>query len=506
MNTSESVVSSNSCRHIYKYKNNWGPFEKVDSQFIRLKSEWRECTLCKKKGRIIYRERERYGNKNFLGRIEDFLPEEYREAAIILLNELYKKNNKKIWSRWKKNLFAAFSYETIIETLEALNSYGVVILRERNDKTRISHWDKTHIYYNDKYITDIRYFLGIPVESVQNWLNNPFPLLMNEPTTDNSEKIKTIIMGQKEQYELTGKGVVLGPDEQVVVSSSLSFKGYMKFIRILYGLYENIENNYNVYWKPFSQRIFGNTKEINKADKKRVELIFGKDLSSVGILPERHEVLVSGDLTWELQGAAGTSQAFMDYVPFPAEMIHKMKITSWNTSCLLIVENQDLFLSIVKGKLLDKSKWAILLGRGFLSSGEIHLVIQACIHKTRGIYVWPDLDPYGYQIAEDITRKIKKYNVPVYLFGYNKDWFMKSGIYKPLEKADEKAIDNILVYSNLHKDVVEVLSYMKDNGAKAEQEILIDYLDNKLEHVITKKSISMDSYGTIVNKRGGFYE
>ncbi|KIV58378.1 hypothetical protein AM501_28585 [Aneurinibacillus migulanus] len=481
MSISENVMLSNKCQHNYRLRQKWEPFKKTGSHCQRYKIRWSECIFCCKRNFLQSHEREIYGTKGFYGKITDVIENYYQEHAKVLLTGLYKGNNNKHWNNWKNSLLKLYDYQTIMDTISQLHAYGILIKREEKDKDRATYWRITKVYYNEAFLEDIKLFIGISKNEEPHWIKRPFLDFSTKPSTKLGREIQIILLEQKRQYELTGKASIIGVHDVEVVSSSKSKKGYLKLIKILYGLYENVEHSYKMHWKRFSQRVFGDTKAISTNDKKRVELLLGKDLSSYGIIPERDEVIVSGDFTWNWHGFQGTSRAIMNYIPFPRDMIHEMNITSWRTPFLLIIENQDLFFSVVKQNLLDRTQWSILLGRGYITSKELYFIIQACKLCLKKVYVWPDIDPYGYQIAVDIARKVKNYNVSVNLFGYNKEWFRKSNVYKSLEPLDEKIIGDLLEKNDdLPKEVRDVLITMKKNNKKVEQEILIERLESKV--------------------------
>lgn len=468
------------CKHDYKLRQEWEPFRETGSHSQRYKVRWNECIFCCKKNFLQPYERETYGTKSFHGKITDSIESAYKEYAKALLIELYKRNNNKHWKKWKNNLLKLYNYQIIMDTISQLNAYGILIKREKKDRDRATYWEITKVYYNEIFLEDIKSFIGISENEESYWIKRPFPDFRTRPSTKLGSSIQTILLEQKRQYELTGKASIIGSHDVEIVSSSKSKKGYLKLIKILYGLYENIEFNHQMHWKRFSQRVFGDTKEISANDKKRVELLLGKDLSSYGIIPERDEVVVSGDFAWTWNGFQGTSRALMNYVLFPRDMIREINITSWKAPFLLIIENQDLFFSVVKQNFLDRTQWSILLGRGYIASEELYFVTQACKQCLKKLYIWPDIDPYGYQIAVDIAKKVKDYDVAVKLFGYNKYWFQKSNIYKSLEPLDKKVIEDLLKKNEgLPKEVRDILIMMKNSNKKVEQEILIERLGDK---------------------------
>ena len=208
------------------------------------------------------------------------------------------------------------------------------------------------IKYNPIFEKDIMIFIGLPDEQLPEWITNPFPPLLI-PTTRKSRFLSILLQEQKVMFQNSKGGIIQNPlTKEVVLASSSSAKGYLQ-TRMMYGVYENVEQNRKEYWKTFSQRIFGDTKVINKIDKQRFEQLFGKNLEEYGIISERTEVILSGDFTWLYNGHINTSLAFKDYITLPRDMVYEMKIRSWGSSSLLIIENPALFFSVVKSQLLN---------------------------------------------------------------------------------------------------------------------------------------------------------
>lgn len=473
--TSEKPFSL--CVHNYKIKTEWSTFERKDDCNERIKKRWTECRICKKKNSLIPFERETYGSKLFHGQITEILGEEQQELAFILLSEMFKGKNNKQWPPLKKKLLTKFLFEVLDSTIVILHDHG--ILKFRWERVKLDEVIK-QIIYNTAFEKDICTFLGIQDEQLPEWITNPFPPLTN-PTTAKSRLIWRFLLKQQTMFEKTQQGTILSPlTEEIIVTSTSSAKGYFKLIRIVYGIYENVEQNRKEYWKTFSQRILGDTKVIKKVDKQRLEQLFGKALEEFGILSERTEVLLSGDFSWSYNGHINTSLAFKDYLSFPRDMIHEMDITSWNSSSLLIIENPALFFSVVKSHLLDTQEWSVLLGSGFISSQEIDIIIQAANKQLKKVYIWPDLDPYGYQITHDIYSKIKAQNISVYLFGYSIEWFKRVDVYKPLAPYDVQVIAQLLKDEMLHEEVRNVLIEMNNSNKKAEQEILFSHLEKEV--------------------------
>jgi DNA topoisomerase VI subunit A len=490
---SKKEISSNDCKHKFTQVQEWEPFRKFNSQYISYRIRWNVCINCNKKNKLKSNERELYGDRRLKGNISDVINISSQELAKLILRNLYKNNNNKRWSNWRTNLLKFNDFQSIIDTITLLNEYGILIKREARDKNRQSErWKTTKIYYNDDFLEDIKTFIGIQDTDNSDWMNRPFASFLKEPKMKKSKEIKIILQQQKKQYESEGKAAILGLHGVEVISSTKSRRGYMKLIRILYGLFEIIENKNEMHWKTFSQYIFKDTKEISSSDKKRVKLLFGEDLSEYGIIPKRDEIIVRGDFDWIYNECQGKSRAFKDYLPLPRDMISNMKITSWKNTFLLIIENHDLYFSVLKRKDLNYSQWAVLYGGGYISSEKVKFIRKACKYNLKKIYIWPDLDPYGYLIALDIAKKVKSYDIDVYLFGFNKHWFEKSDVYKSLELIDLKVIDNLLNTNKLSKDVREVLLEMKKRNKKSEQEILIERLENKmLSDYIKNESVSL---------------
>ncbi|MFK5710530.1 hypothetical protein ACI6BU_21400 [Lysinibacillus boronitolerans] len=413
---------------------------------------------------------------------EDELP-----VAVNLLSVLIKGNNNKRWFLLRKKLLQSYPFVLLDSTIEKLHLYGILIFKE--EKVTLA-WKIKQIKYHEKYVDEIYKFVGKATLDIPIWMSNPF-LSLPPPKTLHGEKLYKLLLEQKKLLIQNSEAIIIDTLGNQIVSSSTR-KGYYKFIKILYGLYENAEQQRKEYWKIFSQRVFGDTKVIQLNDKKRIQQFFGTELEEFGIISERSEVVLSGEFTWEYEGYSASSLAFKDYIAFPRDMIKVMKLISWMPSSMLIIENSDLYFSITKSKLLLNKKWSILLGSGFVSSQEMSLVYQACDLGLKEIFIWPDLDPYGLQIAQDICRKLKGQKVSIYLFGFTEEFFEQVGIYKPLESYDIDAINKLLNQGGLQDKISKVLKKMKEEDKKAEQEILFSKLEKKdLYQCLLTESISL---------------
>ncbi|MFC7394611.1 hypothetical protein ACFQRG_16935 [Scopulibacillus cellulosilyticus] len=472
MSTLQNGTLFNSCNHSYRQKTEWSAFDIMGNYFVSTRKRWSECRICGKQNVLSPKERETYGILEFSGNIKDLLNEEEQLVAVYLLSELLKGNNNKRWEPLKKKLLQNYPYDIVDSAMETLHEHSLIIYKE--EKVSLG-WKIKQIKYNEKYLHDIRELVGWTPPDIPIWMSSPFPSLPL-PKTTNGKKLHKLLIEQKQLFFQSNQAKIVDVVGNVIVSSSSSVKGYFKFIRILYALYENAEQHRKEYWKTFSQRVFGDTKSIQSNDKKRIQQYFGESLEEYGIIEERSEVVLSGEFTWVYEGHIGTSLAFKDYTAFPRDMINMIKVTSWVPPSMLIIENSALYFSIAKSKLLHKREWSIILGNGFISLQEMSIVYQACKLGLKEVFIWPDLDPYGLQIAQDICRKLNGQDVSVYLFGYTVEWFEQVGVYKPLESYDIDKIGNLLSQGFLHEKISTVLKRMREEGKKAEQEILFPQL------------------------------
>lgn len=474
MSILQNETPFNSCNHSFFQRNEWLEYEKTGDFFVSTRRRWSECRKCHKQNVLIPKERQTYGIRVFHSNIKDLLNEDELPVAVNLLSELIKGNNNKRWVLLRKKLLQSYPFVLLDSTMEKLHLNGILIFKE--EKVTLA-WKIKQIKYHEKYVDDIYKFIGKTTLDIPIWMSNPF-LSLSPPKTLHGEKLYKILLEQKKFLTQDSEAIIIDELGNQIVSSSAR-KGYYKFIKILYGLYENAEQHRKEYWKIFSQRVFGDTKVIQLNDKKRIQQLFGTKLEEFGIISERSEVVLSGECTWKYEGHSASSLAFKDYIAFPRDMINEMKLISWMSSSMLIIENPDLYFSIIKSKLLLNKKWSILLGSGFVSSQEVSLVYQACDLGLKEIFIWPDLDPYGLLIAQDICRKLKGQEVSIYLFGFTEEFFEQVGIYKPLEPYDIDAINKLLNQGGLQDKISKVLKKMKAEGKKAEQEILFSKLAKK---------------------------
>ena len=366
--------------------------------------------------------------------------------------------------------------------------HGFIIKRKRKDKTRINHWNLHRILFNEDFMVSIESFLKINKVKKQKWEEVPFPSL-SPAGLGNAKILFDLILTNQKHYNNGGALIECTNGEKLVFPKS-SGNSYLKIIRGLHGLYQLTISERHLFLKEFSQEFFSDTKLFSKSDRDKLDRIVG-GIEKFGLLQSRNEVLISGTFSWEWDGEIGNSMAFKNYLALPRDMVSEIKLTKWQGKRLLIIENQDLFISVAKGNVLNKNEWIILFGSGYLSTEEYTVVGELISLGLQQIYFWCDLDPYGYFIADNFIKNTNT-NIPIYLFGFNSNWFSKLPVYKELLQTDKSEIDKLLK-EDIPFQIKEVLFMMKETGFKGEQEYFINFLDRKtFEETILAESIKLN--------------
>ncbi len=478
-------------RHKTRVREQWGSLEKKGDLCIKEKIRLRVCE-CGYQKRDRTREKESYGSTLFRGNIGDLLPSELVPVARQILGDLLKANNNKRFLPWRQKILKIYSYTLFDEAVSALWKMGVLVKGERLGQ-RSTYWEISKLYYNQDYLEQIKQFLGVVDQENPFWIDEPFPPLPSSPRTKEGKLLQQVLEKQREGFLKNGHATLYTDEGEEVISSKANRLSYLKTIRLLYSMFHTVEKGEYLSWKTFSQQYFGDTKALNSADKRRIEMLVGQDVSRFGIYRDRHEIILSGDFTWEWQGHGGDSRAFKDYIVFDLDMLPDLRLTSWSGEKVLIIENQDLFFNIVKRRLLDKKRWIVFYGAGYPSQEEMRFLCKGRPYGLKQVFVWPDIDPYGYDIALNVKKKISQMDrtIKVSLFGFATKWFERSPVYKKLRDVDVAAINRFLE-DPVPASVEEILLLMKKRRLKTEQELLIRCLDDYiLDEGIIKESVEI---------------
>ncbi|MDQ0157395.1 Wadjet anti-phage system protein JetD domain-containing protein [Robertmurraya andreesenii] len=484
MNSLNNTPSSKH-RHKLKYINEWGTWKKKNGLHIREKIRYSVCENCSYHNKLRTHEIETVGLNKRQINPSQFLTVLEIKVAKIILKDLYKSGNKKRWSSWKETLYKKWSFTIIEKTMDKLHTHGFLIKRQKKDPSRINQWDIHHVYYNEKMTESIEAFLGINSKKIFHWEENPFPPLV-PPSSNNAKTLSDLIYVNQKHHEHSSNYVIEGVDKAKMIFPRTSKGVYLKLIRGIWGLYQLSNTGRQLYLKEFSQEFFHDTKTFTKSDRDKLDKIVN-GVERFGLYQARNEVLISGAFQWKWNGTKGNSLAIKGYLPLPRDMIAEMEITQWAADKLLIVENQDLFINIAKRNLLNNNDWAILFGSGYISSEEEIIISEAVKLGLKCIYFWCDLDPYGFLIADHFQKKANL-PIPIYLFGFNTNWFSKLSIYKELTKIDKEELQQLL-NEDLPFQIKELLFLMKETGYKGEQE----FFSNLIKKSTFEKEVVAES-------------
>lgn len=476
-------------RHSITYLQEWGQWGRKDGYLVREKRRYSYCEDCGYRNDLRSEEIETVGSNNHQIHPINFLNASEITIANHILKELYKSDNKKRWSSWKDLLYKKWNYNLVETTIDKLHMHGFIIKRKRKDKSRINHWNLHSIMFNGDFTESIENFLKIDKEKKRKWEEVPFPPL-TPPGSSHAKVLFDLIQTNQKHYKSnSGKFLECINGEKFVFPRS-SGKAYLKIIRGLHGLYRLTITERHLFIREFSQEFFGDTKIFSKSDRDKLERIVG-GVEKFGLLQSRNEVLISGNFSWEWNGEIGNSMSIKNYLALPRDMVSEIKLTKWQGKRLLIIENQDLFISVAKSNVLNQYEWIILFGSGYLSAEEYTIIRGLISLGLQQVYFWCDLDPYGYLIADNFI-KVANTHIPTYLFGFNTNWFSKLPIYKELLQTDQSEIEK-LIKQDIPFQIKEVFFIMKETGFKGEQEFFANLLDRKtFEKSILAESIKLN--------------
>lgn len=476
-------------RHNITYLQEWGQWERKDGYLVREKRRYSFCGDCGYRKNLRSEEIETVGGNDLQMHPINFLNASEIKIANHILKELYKSNNKKRWNSWKDSLFKKWNFGLVEITIDKLHMHGFIIKRKRKDKTRINHWNLHCILFNEDFMVSIESFLKINKVKKQKWEEVPFPPL-SPAGLGNTKILFDLIQTNQKHYNNNGGALIECINGEKLVFPKSSGNAYLKIVRGLHGLYQLTLSERHLFLREFSQEFFGDTKLFSRSDRDKVDRIVG-DVEKFGLLQSRNEVLISGNFEWAWNGEIGNSRAIKNYLALPRDMVSEIKLTQWQGKKLLIIENQDLFISVAKGNVLNKNEWIILFGSGYLSAEEYTIIRELIPLGLQQIYFWCDLDPYGFLIADNFIKNTNT-NIPIYLFGFNSNWFSKLPVYKELLQTDKSEIDKLLK-EDIPFQIKAVLFMMKETGFKGEQEYFINFLDRKtFEKTILAESIKLN--------------
>ncbi len=447
-------------KHNYKTTTVWEPIKLEDQFYVQHKIRIQECKYCGLKRTATLPERIRYGASKMPQSLGSAKEGEMLELTRSLLLDVFKSKTHKRWEAWKSKWLLEYDYQLFNEAVDSLFSWGLLVKQEKKLQNRIQTWEPTYVFANlESFHLDIARLLH--VEPYSN--NDEMELLLInckklKPISTQTQQIKSVMYEQ--------------------LNRNKSHPRSLRMIQILSALYDLTEKKKTMSWKMFSQRYFKSTKALQENDKQRLQKLLGKKLSEFGIFSNKTRIWFSGDFAWELNGYINYGLGFLGSLSLPRNMTNKMNIVYWNSPYLLIIENKDLFDTLIDSQWLNTQKWAVLYGKGFVSSEEIELISRASIHNLKTITIWPDFDPFGLSIAMNLKKKLteKDVNIPVHLFGFSQDWGEHLPVKSNLSHEDLEEIQR-LMNSPLPSPCLQALQWMKNTKQKAEQELYFDLLD-----------------------------
>jgi len=465
--------------HSWQSAVEWGTFQRQGELFRREKRRTVRCLHCRQIKRSKITEWESYGSQNFHGSLADSLPELLLPAARQLLRELHQAGNNKRWVRWKLKSQACHPH--FMDAVDELYRRGVMIKREAKDPTRTVATRLLQVTYHPGHLPAIEQLLGVQHTVVPEWLAEvkPLPPTAASPLTGQGRRILALLQQQQALLDHGGPADLTDAAGVVVTTSSYK-KTYAKMIRALQGLYQLAEEQRTESWKTFSQLLFHHTKELNAADRRKLERILGQDLTAFGIAPTSDTVLLTAACRWAFDGGEADSRALGAYLSLSHPVIQHMELLAWTAPKLLLIENKDLFQNVVQRRALHPQEWAVMFGGGYVSSAEIELLGKAEAQGLQQLYIWPDLDPYGYQIALNVKERLARRGsgLRLYVFGFHREWLAQSAVAAELSSVDREWIARLL-QGPLPPSVRETLVDMQVAGRKAEQEMWIHEIGPK---------------------------
>lgn len=445
-------------KHLNISRTVWEPFELVHNIFVSQKMRILECTRCGHIRRLSINERRRYGNTHPPISLNEALEGEDFTLTRSLLHSLATSTTRKKWNSWKSKWVETTDYSLFDDCIERLFRWGLVIKQEKKLSFGIQSWELTYIFANRFLESEIMRLLEIEPPSTlsEDTLSDITNRNLN-PTSTKGNQIKELVLKLQSEKQTPST---------------------LRLLKTLLGLFEMVEEQKTMSWKSFSQLYFGSTKALQEHDKVRLRKLLGSKLSEYGIRSSSSRVFISGDFSWEIQGYTNHGLGFLGSLSLPRTMISHMQMMSWKSPHLLIIENKDLFESLVDSQTLNPQKWAILFGKGFLSTEEMSIICHASRFSLNSITIWPDLDPFGLSIALNLKRKLIDANIsiPVFLFGFTIDWINQIKVKAPLTTTDLEEITRLGNYS-LPTSCLQVLEWMRTYNQKHEQEIAFELLN-----------------------------
>ncbi|KZS44932.1 hypothetical protein AK95_03270 [Paenibacillus sp. LC231] len=443
-------------KHSFKTITMWTPVEFENENYTSRKIKVSTCRHCGFTRQTPISERIRYGAGEPPYDLDNVLEGEMLELTRSLLLDLIKSKTRKRWENWKAHWLTHVEYQLFDESVMRLFNWGLLVMHEKKLHNRIQTWDPKFVSANlGMFESDIARLMEMNFDTNTAELDSLTMAFQDlKPLTENEHLIKKVIQFVKIKRD----------------SSTIHM------IRLLFALFDHNQKQKTMSWKMFSQQYFYSTKALSEGDKHRLRKLLGKKLSDFGIHSNKSRIWITGPFSWELNGYTNYGLAFHGSLSLTRSMIHKMRIISWDSPHLLIIENKDLFDSLVDSQWLDPCKWSLLYSKGFISSEEIELISYASTFNLVSITIWPDFDPFGLSIAINIKEKLmgKALNIPVKIFGFTKEWGERFPGTSPLTKSDLNEIYRLMTYPIPHA-CIEALHLMKSTNRKGEQELCFDF-------------------------------
>ncbi|MGL4849778.1 MAG: Wadjet anti-phage system protein JetD domain-containing protein [Clostridium sp.] len=236
---------------------------------------------------------------------------------------------------------------------------------------------------------------------------------------------------------------------------------------IIKGVKEVLAQNYEIFRRTFSIRVYGNSKRYEAIEGKVIKIIgdFSKEwtIEEYNILKNYTYVHFKGDIEMKMENSTIDVLDFKGGIALSSEDIENIKGIKVRSNKLVTIENLTSFNNY------KEANGTIYLG-GYHNTVRQKLLLKIYeINREIEYYHCGDIDVGGFKILNHLRRKT---GIPFIPLNMDIDILMNNIDYgNELKLYDKKEIEKMLRDENF-KEYHEVLQFMIENNIKLEQEIV----------------------------------
>lgn len=308
---------------------------------------------------------------------------------------------------------------------------------------------------------------------VENSIPQIYTYLHRTPKADTISKQRTLLESTAACTNGIAKRFCMAMLNCINSGKAIGYRRLSKDVKLLEDILLVLEKleclNTETYIRNFSEMVFHDSKRLQKIidPLMRVLADFGdgsgrKDtvLEQYNLIKNPGYVYIKGNWIIKCKEQSICVDAFEGGIAVSSNALGGIERIEVPDGKVISVENLTTYHDT------KQSQGAILYLGGFLNTVRANFL--KCLYKCEPYAQYfhkGDLDPYGFQILENLKRKTQIPFLPLEMDLETLKRCHHAGHYRPLEEADRKVIHSpdLLAYQ-------AVLQYMEDNNCKIEQE------------------------------------